>query len=54
VSGVDGRQHQVLDLRPLRGTWRARSDPSANAIGKADLIPYLTTPAEHQISLIDT
>jgi len=44
--------HEVLELRPMQGSWRALAD-SARPIGKADLIPYLTTPPEHQISLIE-
>lgn len=50
----DGKAHDVLDLRPLRGSWRARDKAGSMPIGKADLVPYLTTPAEHQISLLDS
>ena len=50
----DGSSHEVLDLRPLRDTWRTRGGGSSMPIGKADLVPYLTTPAEHQISLLNS
>lgn len=50
VEGDDRHMHQVLELRPMQGTWRAAQDGS-KAIGKADLVPYLTTPPERQISL---
>jgi predicted ATPase len=50
IDGDDGRVHEVLDLRPMQGSWRAR-ELGAKPIGKADLIPYLTTPPERQISL---
>lgn len=48
----DRRVHEVLELRPMQGSWRAEL-PDAKPIGKADLIPYLTTPPEHQISLTE-
>ncbi len=47
VEGDDRHMHQVLELRPMQGTWRAAQDGS-KAIGKADLVPYLTTPPERQ------
>lgn len=50
VEGDDGQVHAVLDLRPMIETWRA-SRSGTHPIGKADLIPYLTTPPDHQISL---
>jgi predicted ATPase len=50
VEGEDGRSHEVLRLRPMRNSWRAATNPSG-AIGKADLVPYLTTPPDRQISL---
>jgi hypothetical protein len=43
LEAGDGTVHDVLDLRPMRGSWRAAA-PDAKPIGKADLIPYLTTP----------
>ena len=49
IDGDDGRIHEVLELRPMQGAWRAAQD--AKPIGKAELIPYLTTPPEGQISL---
>ena len=49
---VEGSVHEVLELRPMSGSWRA-SRNGAKPIGKADLVPYLTTPPEHQISLIE-
>jgi predicted ATPase len=52
LESADGTVHDVLELRPMRGSWRAAT-PSAKPIGKADLVPYLTTPAEHQISLTE-
>lgn len=52
VEAADGTVHDVLELRPMRGAWRA-APHDCKPIGKADLIPYLTTPAEHQISLLD-
>lgn len=53
IDGSDGRVHHVLDLRPMRKAWRA-DGMGVRAVGKADLLPYLTTPAEHQISLTDS
>jgi predicted ATPase len=50
IDGDDGRVHEVLALRPMQGSWRA-AEVDAKPIGKADLIPYLTTPPERQISL---
>lgn len=50
VETADGTVHEVLSLRPVRGSWRAAQD-GAKPIGKADLIPYLTTPPEQQLSL---
>ncbi|MDQ3631177.1 MAG: AAA family ATPase [Actinomycetota bacterium] len=50
VASKGGGTHDVLELRPMRESWRASSN-EAKPIGKADLIPYLTTPPEHQISL---
>ena len=50
VELPDGRTRDVLELRPLRDTWRAKGS-GARPIGKADLIPYLTTPPERQLSL---
>ncbi len=52
VETDDGGVHEVLELRPMRGSWRA-SRNGAKSIGKADLVPYLTTPPEHQISLTE-
>ena len=53
APGADGKTHEVLVLRPMRDSWRVRADTEAKPIGKADLIPYLTTPVEQQISLLD-
>jgi predicted ATPase len=50
LEGDDGRQHDILELRPMRDSWRAETGRS-KPIGKADLIPYLTTPPDRQISL---
>jgi predicted ATPase len=50
LMGEDGRRHEVLELRPMRDSWRAGTGHS-KPIGKADLIPYLTTPPDRQISL---
>ena len=50
VEGDDGAVHDVLELRPMRGSWRAQRE-RAKPIGKADLLPYLTAPRERQISL---
>lgn len=47
----DGYERNELTLRPMATSWRARGNGS-EAIGKADLIPYLTTPAGSQISLV--
>jgi len=51
-EAADGTLHDVLELRPMRGSWRA-TVPDSKPIGKADLIPYLTTPPEHQLSLTE-
>jgi predicted ATPase len=40
----------ALRLRPMFGTWRADL-PGARPIGKADLIPYLTTLPQAQLSI---
>ena len=48
----DGESRPVLSLRPIVDSWRARAK-GARAVGKADLIPYLTAPAGSQISLED-
>lgn len=50
IEEVDGWERSALALRPMRESWRAQL-PGAEPIGKADLIPYLTTPAGSQISL---
>jgi len=52
VEFDDGSLHNVLELRPMKNSWRDAGD-AAKPIGKADLIPYLTTPPERQISLTD-
>lgn len=53
VEFEDGSVHSALELRPMQGSWRAEKGES-KPIGKADLIPYLTTPPERQISLIES
>lgn len=52
ASPVDegGVERNVLRLRPVADSWRARLNGD-HPVGKADLIPYLTTPAGSQISL---
>jgi predicted ATPase len=50
IEFEDGSIYNALELRPMRGSWRAEAKGS-RPIGKADLIPYLTTPAERQLSL---
>lgn len=50
IENRNGVVHDVLELRPMRDSWRAhRGD--ARPIGKTELIPYLTAPPESQISL---
>lgn len=46
----NGASRNALRLRPLADSWRARVN-GTEPVGKADLIPYLTTPAGSQISL---
>ncbi|HEX7278693.1 MAG TPA: AAA family ATPase [Solirubrobacterales bacterium] len=53
IEFEDGSIHSALELRPMRGSWRAEAK-DARPIGKADLIPYLTTPAEQQLSLANS
>lgn len=50
VNDRDGRPTRALSLRPLTNTWRARraQDPP---VGKADILPYLTTPPGAQLTL---
>jgi predicted ATPase len=52
VTAEDSKVLSALELRPMIGTWRASRD-GARSIGVAELIPYLTTPPESQISLDD-
>jgi predicted ATPase len=40
--GPDGELTRALQLRPLTGTWRAKS--GGVSVTKADILPYLTTP----------
>lgn len=53
LSNGDGAS--ALELRPVRGSWRDRARDSRQAsrksVGKADLIPYLTSPAGAQLTL---
>ncbi len=50
VELKDGTTSNTLELRPMKNSWRAE-EKGSRPIGKADLIPYLTTPAEQQLSL---
>ena len=52
IEDDHGTVQNVLELRPMRNSWRARR-PDAKPIGKADLLPYLTAPRERQISLTE-
>ena len=47
-----GVQRNALRLRPIAESWRARSNGD-HPVGMADLIPYLTTPAGSQLSILD-
>jgi predicted ATPase len=47
-----GTERTALSLRPMKGSWRAKII-GARAIGKADLIPYLTAPPGAQMALVD-
>jgi predicted ATPase len=49
---VQGGVHDVLELRPMNGSWRA-SRNGAKPIGMADLVPYLTEPPGRQLSLTE-
>ncbi len=49
---VQGGVHDVLELRPMNGSWRA-SRNGAKPIGMADLVPYLTKPPGRQLSLTE-
>jgi hypothetical protein len=51
IKSVEGRERSALALRPMKGSWRARSPDSRPVAGKADLIPYLTAPAGSQLTL---
>ncbi|WP_327681634.1 AAA family ATPase [Kitasatospora sp. NBC_00458] len=46
----DGTLARSLQLRPLRGTWRA-SEGDRDYVTKADILPYLTTPPGAQTTL---
>lgn len=51
IKSVEGHERSALALRPMKGSWRARSPDSRPVAGKADLIPYLTAPAGSQLTL---
>ncbi|WP_369041776.1 AAA family ATPase [Streptomyces sp. Midd1] len=47
---TDGSIARGLRLRPLVGTWRAEK-AHGNYVTKADILPYLTTPPDAQLTL---
>lgn len=47
---AQGSQGEHLRLRPMIGSWRAELPDSAPAIGKLDLLAYLTAPAGAQLT----
>jgi predicted ATPase len=46
----DGAVAQGLRLRPLIGTWRAAASDEV-PVTRADILPYLTAPANAQLRL---
>lgn len=50
TDGDNGIPYEILELRPMRETWRDGRGVY-RAIGKSELIPYLTAPPDTQISL---
>lgn len=49
VKVEGGRTARALVLAPYRGTWRAETTPRTFSV--ADVLPYLTAPADAQLSL---
>lgn len=47
----DGSIVQSLSIRPMHGSWRARTSNSRNVTTKADILPYLVEPANVQLTL---